>query len=162
MPCVSSVLSQHVAACRVEMTLRGWWAPPIELVGGGSVRGWVDGVVVAMVIRAFLFAPLFARFARGASSLTATVVEVCVCSCVIVSVCVCSCVRVCSCVFVCVRVCSCVRVRSLPPSPTHTRCGCGQAAAVVVVVVVVVSLVSGFGFLGFGFWGVGGWVGGWV
>ena len=78
---------------------------------GRSVRGWVDGVVVAMVICAFLFAPLFApfaRFARGASSLTATVVEVFVCSCV--------------CVFVCVRVCvcSCVRVfvcgRSLPPS----------------------------------------------
>ena len=119
MPCVSGVLSQHVAACRVETTLRGWWAPPIELVGGGSVRGWVDGVVVAMVICAFLFAPLFAlfaRFARGASSLTATVVEVFVCSCVFV------CVRVfvCSCVFVCVFVCSCVfvcvRVRSLPPS----------------------------------------------
>ena len=43
MPCVSGVLSQHVAACRVETTLQGWWAPPIELVGGGSVRGWVDG-----------------------------------------------------------------------------------------------------------------------
>ena len=162
MPCVSGVLSQHVAACRVETTLRGWWAPPIELVGGGSVRGWVDGVVVAMVIRAFLFAPLFARFARGASSLTATVVEVYVCSCVCVRVCscvcvcVCSCVRVCSCVFVCVRVCRvcvfvCVRVRSLPPSlpPLPTWCGCGQAAAVVVVV----SLVSGFRFLGFGFGG---------
>ena len=41
MRCVSGVLSQHVAACRVETTLRGWWAP-IELVGGGSVRvgGW--------------------------------------------------------------------------------------------------------------------------
>ena len=42
-PCVSGVLSQHVAACRVETTLRGWWAPPIELAaawlaGGGSVR----------------------------------------------------------------------------------------------------------------------------
>ena len=32
-PCVSGVLSQHVAACRVETTLRGWWAPPIELAG---------------------------------------------------------------------------------------------------------------------------------
>ena len=71
--------------------------------------GVVGGVVVAMVIRAFLFA----RSLGGASSLTATVVEVFVCSCV------CSCVRA----FVCVRLCSCVRVfvRScafapLPPS----------------------------------------------
>ena len=136
--------------------------------------GWVDGVVVAMVIRAFLFAPLLARFARGASSLTATVVEwkdscVRVCSCVFVCVhvCVCSCVRVfmcvrvCSCVrvFVCVRVCSCVFVCScafapLPPSPTHLvwvwssgGCGGGQ---------------SGFRFqvFGFRFWGEGGRQGG--
>ena len=115
-PCVSGVLSQHVAACWVETTLRGWWAPPIELAGwagGGSVRWrgwvsewvseWVGGVVVAMVIRAFLFAPLFARSPGGtSSSITATVVEVFVC------------VRVC----VCVRafVCSCVRSPpSLPP-----------------------------------------------
>ena len=42
MRCVGGVLSQRVAACRVATTLRGWWAPPIELVGGGSVRvgGW--------------------------------------------------------------------------------------------------------------------------
>ena len=39
--CVGDVLSQRVAACRVETTLRGRWAPPIELVGGVSV--WVGG-----------------------------------------------------------------------------------------------------------------------
>ena len=38
MRCVGGVLSQRVAACRVETTLRGRWAPPIELVGGVSVR----------------------------------------------------------------------------------------------------------------------------
>ena len=96
---------------------------------------------MVMVIRAFLFAPLlarFARFARGASSLTATVeaYDSCVCSCVFVCVfvCVCSCVFVC--VFVCVRVCfvrSCVRAfaPSLPPSPTRLVWVCGQAAAAV-------------------------------
>ena len=41
-PCVSGVLSQHVAACRVETTLRGWWAPPIELAG------WLAGRAVAV------------------------------------------------------------------------------------------------------------------
>ena len=68
-------------------------------------------MVMLMMIRAFLFAPLFARFARGgAASLTATVevYDSCVCSCVFVCVRVCSCV----CVRVCVRVCSCVFVRS--------------------------------------------------
>ena len=89
MPCVSGVLSQHVAACRVETTLRGWWAPPIELVGGGSVRGvggWVGGVVVAMVIRAFLFAPPSQQLWWR-------------CSCVCVFVCVCVRAFVCSCAF---------------------------------------------------------------
>ena len=69
---------------------------------------------------------LFVRsFARGASSITATVVDVFVCVCVCVRVCVfvCSCIRVFvrSCVFVCVR---------------------GQTTTVVMVVVVMVSLVS--------------------
>ena len=75
----------------------------------------MGGVVVAMVIRAFLFAPLFARSLGGASSsssITATVVEVFVCVRVFVCVCVrafvCSCVRVRSCVRAFVR--SCVRV----------------------------------------------------
>ena len=41
MRCVGGVLSQRVTACRVETMLRGWWAPPIELVGCVSV--WVGG-----------------------------------------------------------------------------------------------------------------------
>ena len=44
-PCVSGVLSQHVATCRVE-TLRGWWAPPIELAGW--LAGWLAGQAVAV------------------------------------------------------------------------------------------------------------------
>ena len=86
-----------------------WHTAKVAVYGG-----WVDGVVVAMVIRAFLFASLFARSLGGASSITATVVEVFVCVCVFV----CSCVRafVCSCIRAfmcsCVRVFVCVRVRS--------------------------------------------------
>ena len=43
---------------------------------------------MVMMIRAFLFAPLFARFARGVASLTATMeaYDLCVCSCVFVCV----------------------------------------------------------------------------
>ena len=93
-----------------------------------AVYGWVVGVVVAMVmvmmIRAFLFAPLFARFtrfARGASSLTATVEAYDSC----VRVCR---VFVCSCVFVCVR----AFAPYLPPLPARL-----PGVGVVVVVVVV-------------------------
>ena len=118
-PCVSGVLSQHVAACRVETTLRGWWAPPIELAGWlavavyGGVGEWVGGVVVTMVIRAFLFAPLFAPlFARSLGGHPPPSQQLWWrCSCVFMCVCVvCSCVRVRSCVRVCVCVRSCVRV----------------------------------------------------
>ena len=90
----------------------------------------MGGVVVAMVIRAFLFAPSLVRsFARGGILLHHSncgggvrVRVCCVCVCVCAFVCVVrSCVRVfvCSCVraFVCfVR--SCVRVRSLPSLPS--------------------------------------------
>ena len=88
MRCVGGVLSQRVAACRVETTLRSRWAPPIELVGGVSVWVEVEVVTMVMMIRAFLFAPLFARFAQGAASLTATMqaYDLCVCSCVFVCV----------------------------------------------------------------------------
>ena len=82
---------------------------------------WVDGVVVAMVIRAFLFAR-----SLGGHPPSQQLWWMCSCVCV----CVCVCVFVCSCVrvFVCDRVRSCVR---------------GQTTTVVVVVVVVmVSLVS--------------------
>ena len=91
---------------------------------------WTGGVVVAMVIRAFLFASLFARSlgghpppshsncGGGVRVFVRSCVHSFVCSCVRVRSCVrsfvCSCVRVRSCsfvrVFVCVRVCSCVLV----------------------------------------------------
>ena len=91
-----------------------------------AVYGWVVEVVVAMVmmIRAFLFAPLFARFARGqppSQQLWRHMIRVC--SCVCVCVCVCSCV--------CVRVCSCIR--SLPPSLPARLPGVGVSVVVVVV-----------------------------
>ena len=56
------VLPQRVAACRVETTLRGWWAKPIELVGGGSVRvgGWSS--------RSRLFVRSFVRSIRSIRS----------------------------------------------------------------------------------------------
>ena len=41
---------------------------------------------MVMMIRAFLFAPLFARFARGAASLTPTIVAYDSCVCVFVFV----------------------------------------------------------------------------
>ena len=101
-------------------------SPPVEWrrrYGGGgrrlsswlavAVYGWVVGVVVAMMIRAFLFA----RFARGAASLTATVEAYDSCVCVGV------CSRVCWCVFACVLVCVFVCVRAfapyLPPLPAR-------------------------------------------
>ena len=37
-PCVSGVLSQHVAACRVETTLRG-----VVVVGAAYRVGWLAG-----------------------------------------------------------------------------------------------------------------------
>ena len=49
--------------------------------------GWVVEVVaMVMMILTFLCAPLFARFARGAASLTPTMeaYDLCVCSCVFV------------------------------------------------------------------------------
>ena len=92
--------------------------------------GGVGGVVVAMVIRAFLFARSLVRSVGGhpppsqqlwwrRCSYVFVCVRVCVfvcvcsyvCSCVCVCVCVCSCVRVFVCVS-CVRACLCVRVRS--------------------------------------------------
>ena len=60
-----------------------------------GVYGWVVEVVaMVMMIRTFLFVPLFTRFTRGAASLTPTIVAYDSC--------------------VCVLVCSCVFVRSLP------------------------------------------------
>ena len=97
--------------------------PPIELVGGGSVRvgGWSSR---PMMIRAFLFAPLFARFARGqlpSQQLWRHMIRVCS--------------RVSSCVFACVFVCVFVCVRAfapyLPPLPARL-----PGVGVVVVVVV--------------------------
>ena len=99
---------------RVSRTMCFWHTAKVAVYGR-----WVGGVVVAMVIRAFLFASLFARSLGGGilPHHTATVVEVFVCSfvrsCVRVRSFVCSCsfVRVRSCVFVrsCVRVFVCVR-----------------------------------------------------
>ena len=72
---------------------------------------WVDGVVVAMVIRAFLFAR-----SLGGHPPSQQLWWMCSCVFVCVFVCVCvrafvrSCVHVCSCVRV--FVCSCVRVFS--------------------------------------------------
>ena len=108
MPCVSGVLSQHVAACRVETTLRGGGRRLSSWLAVAVYGGWVGGVVVDKVIRAFLFAPLFARSLGGHPPSQQLWWR---CSCVFVSVCVCVRVFVCSCVRVrsCVRVCSCVR-----------------------------------------------------
>ena len=102
---------------------------------------WVDGVVVAMVIRAFLFARSLGGILHHSNCGGCVRVCSCVFVCVRVCVCVCSCVCVRVCVFLrlCVRafVCSCVRafvcfrVRS---------CVRGQTTTVVVVVVVMVSL----------------------
>ena len=65
---------------------------------------WVDGVVVAMVIRAFLFA-------RSLGGHPPSQQLWWMCSCVFVCIRVCSCVCVCSCVRAFVRSCVCAFVR---------------------------------------------------
>ena len=129
MPCVSGVLSQHVAACRVETTLRGvvvvdaayrvgWrWQCTVQC---GAVGGWL-GFSSCRHGDSRLFVRSFVRsFARGGHPPSQQLWWRCSCVCR-----VCSCVRVFvrvfvrSCVCLCVR--SCVFVRScafapLPPS----------------------------------------------
>ena len=74
----------------------------------------MGGVVVTMVIRAFLFAPLFARSLGGGHPPPSQQLWWrCSCAFVCVRVFVCSCVRS------CVRVCSFVCVRSPPSLPPY-------------------------------------------
>ena len=113
MLCVSGVLSQHVAACRVETTLRGvvgaayqvGWAVAVYGVGGwSSCRHGDSRLFVSSFVRSI-------RLIRSGGILPDS-------NCGGgVRVFVCSCVRVCSCVFVCVRVCvcSCAFAPSIPP-----------------------------------------------
>ena len=62
------VLTQRVAACRVEATLRGRWAPPIELAG--CVTVWVGGWSSRHDSR--LFVRAFVRSIRSRGSLPNT------------------------------------------------------------------------------------------
>ena len=78
---------------------------------------WVDGVVVAMVIRAFLFA-------RSLGGHPPSQQLWWMCSCVCVCVCACVCVFVCS----CVRVCSCAFVRSWSNDDCGGGGGDGQSS----------------------------------
>ena len=115
MPCVSGVLSQHVAACRVETTLRGVVVGAAYRVGWRwqcTVR-WVGGWSSCRHGDSRLFVRSFVRsFARGVilpHSNCSGGVRVFVC--VRVYVCVCSFVR--SCVRAFVRSCA---FAPLPPS----------------------------------------------
>ena len=94
----------------MSRTMCFWHTAKVAVYGG-----WVDGVVVAMVIRAFLFARSLVRSGgHPPPSQQLWCVSVCVCAFVR------SCVRVfvCSCVFVrsCLRVFVCVRSPPSPPS----------------------------------------------